>query len=193
MTISNFIYGWLKDIVFVFILLSLFKMIMPKGNMKRYMEHIIGLLIIITVVTPLLKLNTNNLELNSFIFKEGKDSIETSNTIWANSNLEVEKLYIDRIKDEVSRIVKENSEKQLLDVKIHINKEGANYGAIDGLEIVLSKTNENMDGNKKIRINKIQTDYSSSSQNDKLSNDTLSTIISKELGITEGLISIYKN
>ena len=56
----SFISTWLKDIVVLFILISIAELIMPKGNMKKYINMVIGLLIIFTIISPfakLLKLN----------------------------------------------------------------------------------------------------------------------------------------
>ena len=53
MGVISFINSWLKDIVVLFILISIAELIMPKGNLKKYIRLVIGLLIIYTIINPL--------------------------------------------------------------------------------------------------------------------------------------------
>lgn len=193
MSISNFIYQWLKNIVFVFVILTLFKIIMPKGNMKRYMDHIIGLLIIITVVSPLIKLGKNDLVFDSFEIDTNLNNMETNNNIIEAYNDEIEKVYIVRIIDEVEKIVKEKTDEEILDVLVHINTDSQSFGVIKGLDIVLSQVKKDNNDIKKISINKIRTDEDVSMMEKSLSHEELGIIISNQLGINKDLVSIYKN
>lgn len=193
MNISNFIYEWLRQIVFVFIILSLFKIIMPKGNMKRYLDHVIGLLIIITLVFPLIKITDKDLDFGGLKLEENIDTIKPSKNILEAYNNEIENLYIGKIKEEVERIIKEGSDLQVLDIGIHIKKEGEDFGLIQAMDIVLSNNQSKKDGKEKIKINKIQTNEYTLKEEGNRSHDELGQLIAKELGIKKELINIYKN
>ena len=68
LSISNFIYSWLKDITILFIIISLIDLIMPKGSMKRYINFVIGLLIIFTVINPFINLSKIKFNLDKEVF-----------------------------------------------------------------------------------------------------------------------------
>ena len=63
MRITEFLNLWLKDIILVFIFLSIVEIMIPKGNMKKYINMIIGFLIIITIINF-----HNDFSNTSFIF-----------------------------------------------------------------------------------------------------------------------------
>ena len=50
MRIADFIYSWVKDLVLLFIIITLVDLVMPKGSMRRYINFVIGLLIIFAVI-----------------------------------------------------------------------------------------------------------------------------------------------
>ncbi len=161
--------------------------------MKRYLDHVIGLLIIITLVFPLIKITDKDLDFGGLKLEENIDTIKPSKNILEAYNNEIENLYIGKIKEEVERIIKEGSDLQVLDIGIHIKKEGEDFGLIQAMDIVLSNKQPKKNGKEKIKINKIQTKEYTLKEEGNRTHDELGQLIAKELGIKKELINIYKN
>lgn len=193
MNISSFIYDWLKNIVIILILLSLFNMVMPNGNMKRYMEHITGLIIIFTIISPLLNIVNIDFSLEKEVFNniyENTDSYEKD--VLEDYNKEIEDLYYAKIEERVSEIIKGNSDYKLIDIEINIHKEGNEYGLIKEINIRVSEEEKLAGSSNKIKIEQIK---SNKNDNKDFIEDALATElkdkISEELGINKEFIYIY--
>ncbi|MGO1470842.1 MAG: stage III sporulation protein AF, partial [Tissierella sp.] len=99
--ISEFIYDWLKDIVVFFIIITLIELIMPKGKLKRYMNFIIGLILIFMVISPFLKLFSIDFKLeDSRIDQYQKQEIYDIDFTKEQTE-RIEDLYIEKIDSEI--------------------------------------------------------------------------------------------
>ena len=67
MTIE-FIKNWVIDIVYMSIFISFLEIVLPKGNMKRFIDMIIGFLIIIVVINPFIKFINKDIDIERNIF-----------------------------------------------------------------------------------------------------------------------------
>ena len=70
MGIVDFLKLWIRDIAFVFVIVSIIEIIIPNNNMKRYIDMVIGLLIIIVIITPFIKLLNKDFDIDKEIFKK---------------------------------------------------------------------------------------------------------------------------
>ena len=59
--IREFISNWIKSLVVLMIIISIVDMVMPKGNMKRYVNFIVGLIIVFSIINPFARLTNSNL------------------------------------------------------------------------------------------------------------------------------------
>ncbi len=97
LSISNFIYSWLKDITILFIIISLIDLIMPKGSMKRYINFVIGLLIIFTVINPFINLSKIKFNLDKEVFNNlYKTSPEYMEKLIKSQDSKIEELYTEK-------------------------------------------------------------------------------------------------
>lgn len=146
----NEISSWASGIIISVIIVTIIEMILPEGKNKKYIKTILGIYILFTIISPIIK-NTNSKEINienlikfDEYSKTKTTSIDTGNSI---SNIYEESLKTD-IKNKLQQkgyfATKINLELELKDEK--------NYGEIYRIEITMDKINE--EENK--TINKVE-------------------------------------
>lgn len=138
MSIKNFIYSWIQNISILFIIISLIDLIMPKGSMRRYINFVIGLLIIFTVINPFMNLGKIDFNLDKEVFKSHQNtSPQYIEELIREQNNQVEELYREKIVEEVKESLKKYEEFNVSDVYIDIQKDEENYGDIKYMKIAL--------------------------------------------------------
>ena len=151
--IADFISEWLQEIVILFIIISLVDLIMPKGKMKRYVDFIIGLLIIFTIINPFTRLNKITLDLD-------REVGNFSNMVTSDSNVkeiqdkQIKDIYITKLKQEIVKIVEDNSAYSVESININSLPDKENIFIIDGIIVMLCKSETNE--SSKIKVNRIQ-------------------------------------
>lgn len=143
MGIIEFLTSWIKDIAIVFVIISIIEIMLPNTNMKKYINMIIGFLIIIVIISPFVKLLNKNLDLEKGKNIDFKNKINT----YDDENLEfmstqeqqIEEVYIKKIEKEIKDLVQENTEYQVEEIKIHISKDNIEYGEIENIELILGE------------------------------------------------------
>lgn len=199
MVISEFIYSWLKDIVVLFIIITLVDLIMPRGQLKRYMNFIIGLILIFMVISPFLKLLSLDFKLeNTSIDRYGEqDAYDIDFT--KEQTDQIEALYTEKISSEIEILIEKESSYKVNDMSVNIDKAELNFGDITGIDIELIKNDQEKKTNNihKVNISKIEkisnNKKEESIQNNNEQFNNLKKIISEELGISMDLIIIYAN
>lgn len=143
MGIIEFLTSWIKDIAIVFVIISIIEIMLPNTNMKKYINMIIGFLIIIVIISPFVKLLNKDLDLEKGKNIDFKNKINT----YDDENLEfmstqeqqIEEVYIKKIEKEIKDLVQENTEYQVEEIKIHISKDNIEYGEIENIELILGE------------------------------------------------------
>ncbi len=73
----NFLSNWIEGITIAVIIASIFEMILPDGNIKKYIKVILGIYIVFNIISPF----ANSKAINSFdISKELNKYTESTNT-----------------------------------------------------------------------------------------------------------------
>lgn len=201
MSIVNFISSWLKDIVVLFLLISISELIMPKGNMKKYIDLTIGLLIIFTIISPLTKVLKKDFDLGKTVFNYSKDGnfINMDSSDFENEQeKQIEELYKDKIKTEITEIVEEKNIYKVVDINIEILKDSEIYGEIEDMEIIIDENNLEVTNNK-ISIEKVKPidiDKKVDEKDDTITEENqyaeLKDLISKEYLIEKDKITIVR-
>lgn len=174
MNIISFISSWLKDIVVLFILITIAELIMPNGNMKKYINLVIGLLIIVTIINPFIRLFKLDFSIDKAVMNyskydnsEGDDKEE----FYSQQNNQIEKLYKERIRNELANLIEEETNYKVLDITVSILDDQKTYGEIDKLNILITEK-EKEDATNRILIEKIETvDFDCNLENNSSSND----------------------
>ncbi|WP_353095888.1 stage III sporulation protein AF [Tissierella praeacuta] len=155
----SFISTWLKDIVILFILISIAELIMPKGNMKKYINMVIGLLIIFTIISPFVKLVKLNFNFEQAVFNYSKpDSIKDiqDNEFYIQQEEQIKKVYKEKIVSEIRGIVEEKTDYKVVNITVGIIEEEKDYGDIDYLDIIICE-DDNITNDNKISIEKVKS------------------------------------
>ncbi|WP_081722813.1 stage III sporulation protein AF [Schnuerera ultunensis] len=139
----NFLKAWVKDIAIIFVLISIIEIVLPSSNMKRYIDMVIGLLIIIVLITPFIKLIQKDFQVDREVFFNTVDQIEYEYK--ENAELaslqegQVKEIYVSKIKDEIEGLILETTEYIVDGINISIHEDGINYGEIRDVEIILKE------------------------------------------------------
>lgn len=157
--IVNFISSWLKDIVVIFIIIFIAELIMPKGNMKRYIDLIIGLLIIIVIISPFARLinydfNINNMVDNYTKAENLEDNLENDYSM--DQDEQIEKLFKEKLKNQIIYLIEESWEYKVADVYIELEKTKMDYEDIKSIKISLYKEKEEKQKNNNEEIVSIE-------------------------------------
>ena len=196
MGVISFINSWLKDIVVLFILISIAELIMPKGNLKKYIRLVIGLLIIYTIISPFARLFRLDFSLDKVVFNYAKP--ETFNSIdledfYLKQEKQIEKIYLDKIIEDLKVLIESDTDYELVDGDITILKDEDNYGEIDYWTLYLKENKGNKDSDT-IHIEKIGTIKVNLNLDKEYTEDeddeSIKLLISNSYGIEKDKISI---
>lgn len=161
MGLINFISQWVKSVVMIFIVISILEIVIPNSNLKKYVNMFIGFLIIIVVITPIVKLLDRHYDIEKEIFRNIVEEIKIQNydneKILLVQENQIKELYINKIKADVSQILKEVTDYDISTINISIYEDDINFGNIKDVEIVLKdKKNENIEGDDSIKVINIE-------------------------------------
>lgn len=168
LAILDFLRNWVKDIAVMFILLSIVELALPNNNMKRYVNVVIGLMIIIVIISPFIKLINSSFNVEQEIFKSIVEGVQFEYA--DNSDLQelherqIKETYINMLKENVKATIDGILEYQVDDIKISIFEDEDNYGNIRDIEIVMApkdgSDSYDEDTIKTIKIEEIKIDDS---------------------------------
>lgn len=182
--VENFITSWLKDILVVFILVSLLEVILPKGKMRRFVNFIIGLLIILVIISPFTDLE--KLQLNMDLYTEDFIAESDTHRVIAEQERKVIEVFTNRLNEEVRNLVESNSNYQVTDINITTRKEERDEISIQSIYLTIgNENNQSMNG---IKIKPVELGEDDINQeNDQID---LKSLISDYLGIDRNIVYI---
>jgi len=175
MSLIEFVSQWIKSISMIFIIVSIIELVIPNSNLKKYVNMFIGLLIIIAIITPIVNLLDSNYDIEKEVFKNIIEGVEIQNInnedILLAQEKQIKELYINRLRDDVYKSIKEITDYEIFAINISIYEDKVNYGNIKDMEIVLKdKINENVEDNSSIKVINIEEISLESLEKDKDSN-----------------------
>ena len=167
---------WAEQIIMAVIIATLIEMILPEGNNRKYIKAVIGVYILFTIISPILKnngnFNFNNIDYESY-FKENETYKTMSESLTSNNDNSVEEIYINNLKQDMKQKLKEKGFLvESSTVKIEL-QEGDNYGRILEINLTLSKLKE--EDTKEQSSNIIVNDISKISIGNTVKNETTSS------------------
>lgn len=190
----NFLHKWIEQIAIAVILVSIFEMLLPNGNIKKYIKMILGLFVVFSIISPfvdskaLYNLNTNDIigEYNLTQQESVNDKIEDS--------------YIKELENDITKTVEEqgyNVKSCKIDARIYSGDKDA---GIKSINIILSSKNKKEENNNNSDIetvNKVEIgvnigDNEKTEENDITDKDikTLKKFLSEHYEIDKKVINI---
>lgn len=184
--VANFIREWLKDIVVLFVIISLVEIIVPKGSMKRYVDFIIGIIIIFTVISPFNRMINFEYNFDKEIDKF-QSEISSTDSILSTQDKQIEEVFKKRMENELINFVHTSTDYNIKDVTVKMKTEN-NVLMVAEVDIYLDKGRES-----DIRIDKVSVgDGSIEIFNEKEDYSSLKAQIGYFVQLDEQNINIYK-
>lgn len=161
LTLIEFLRSWVKDITIMFILLSIVELALPNSNIKRYVNMVVGFMIIIVIISPFIKLINNNFNVEREIFKSMIDEVkfqyEEDSKLQELQERQIKETYLSKLKENVKETINGMLDYEVDDVKISIYEDEKNYGNIKDIVIVMEpKDRNNKHGEDTIKTIKIE-------------------------------------
>lgn len=168
----NFLSNWIEGIAVAVILASIFEMLLPKGNIKKYVKMILGVYIVFSMISPFV----NSKELYNLNVQNILDTYSSNITSSNSSNLkenDIEEMYIETFEKEISNIVeKQGYNVSSCKVEADLNKESNSSGIKKIIITIKSKKNE---VSKIETVNQVQINISN-----QTSNENTETILTEQ-------------
>lgn len=141
----EFLRSWIEGIAISVIIASIFEMILPNGNIKKYIKMILGIYIVFSIISPFVDSETLYSLNISEMLDEYTENISTSSSVTEDSvNSNLNEIYVSTFEDEITSEV-ENQGYTVIscDVEATFDTESDNAG-IEKITIVLGgKENTN--------------------------------------------------
>lgn len=176
-----FLKSWANQIIVAVIIATIFEMLLPNGNNKKYIKMIIGLYVLFTVIQPIItKVTGNNIEISDFNYKKyfDEDTVEASSKDFEDNNSKlIEQAYIDNIKNDIKTKIKQKGY-EVISCSVNImNSEKEEYGAIENINLKVKKIKEEeseKETSNTIKVENVDINISNSNTNNKQEKSSIS-------------------
>lgn len=198
--VKEFLREWTINILILSIFISILEIILPKGNIKRYVNMIIGIIIIIVIINPFIKLITSNIDIEREVFS----NIFDSNKQFNKGNLkkiheeEILKTYKHKLSNDIKNSIENNTKFIVTDVFIELDLEDSeNYGIIKSITLNIDNHKDKEVSGKivveniNIDINNDNNDKLDTSDSIEIKNKELLNLLSSRYNISTDSIKIY--
>ena len=161
---NSFINNWAEGIIVAVIIVTLIEIIAPKGKIKKYLDVVLGLYIVFTIVSPIIyQLNGRKLEkvfdIDEFEYEiiESRNEENINNDSYSNfssnSAKTIRELYISNLETDINNYLKiKGYDAERISIKV---KNDDNF-TIEKIEVCIDKSKEKVSNEKKDK--KIQID-----------------------------------
>ena len=170
----EFLSSWAQGIIVAVIIATLIEMILPNSSSKKYVKVVIGMYILFTIVSPIIKkLGGKDINLNTINIEKYERQIEKSdNTISRkfedNNTRSIKDIYVSNLKADISAKLKEKGyEIDTSDIQI---KDDENY-TIEKITLKLIKMEQKQEKNNEIVINTVEIGNTISQKDSKTLSD----------------------
>lgn len=188
---------WIKSIVTVIILVSFLELLMPEGKMKKYLNLILGFIIMLIILNPIINILNTTESLEDEVFKLSSD-MNKKEYSFSSSNIEkkqmnqLKELYKARIEQDIEYRVESKYDVKVEKVNIEIeNNTKEKMGEIKKLELIVNN-NKEKSSESAIPIVKIDISDNENSKNIEKNNESTENIdIDLREKIKDDISNIY--
>lgn len=206
---SDFLRSWIMNITVIIIFVMFLDTVMPNNSMKRYINVIVGLLIIIVVIKPFVlvkdyaeSFNNEFVEVSNFI--EGQGPGGESNELSKYQKQQAVEIFEDNLKRRIQKLVESNAKTDYDDISVELelerNIDSEDFGNIKSVTVNLSNGGKEVIEVDQIKIgadkdteknkNVINKDKAEYNLNDSKISSTIKDKISEALGINESIVNV---
>ena len=170
----EFLCSWAQGIIVAVIIATLIEMILPNGSSKKYVKVVIGMYILFTIVSPIIKkvggkdINLNTINIEKYEQQIAKSDNTISRKFEDNNTRSIKDIYVSNLKADISAKLKEKGyEIDTSDIQI---KDDENY-TIEKITLKLIKTEQKQEKNNEIVINTVEIGNTISQKDSKTLSD----------------------
>lgn len=185
----TFLKSWANQIIVAVIIATIFEMLLPNGNNKKYIKMIIGLYVLFTIIQPIItKVTGNNIEISDFNYKKyfDEDVLESSSQDFEDNNSKlIEQAYIDNIKSDIKKKIKQKGYEVIIcNVNIINSGNEEEYGTIENINLKIKKLADEKKSIEEtcniIKVENVDINISNSNNNSTNNTEEKSNISEKE-------------
>lgn len=191
---------WIINIVTIIILISFLELLMPDGKMKKYVNLILGFIVMLVILNPIIDILSSKSDLENDVFMISSE-LNKSEYAFISSNIEDRQrdqlvaLYKDRIKKDVVYRIESKYDVKVTKVAIEIEDSGKEkIGEIKKLEIGVmgNKVQSNDDTIPIVKID-VSDGSNTAEENRKKNNNSQNNDINIDLRnkIRDDVLNIY--
>lgn len=170
----EFLSSWAQGIIVAVIIATLIEMILPNGSSKKYVKVVIGMYILFTIVSPIIKkvggkdINLNTINIEKYEQQIAKSDNTISRKFEDNNARSIKDIYVSNLKADISAKLKEKGyEIDTSDIQI---KDDENY-TIEKITLKLVKMEQKQEKNNEIVINTVEIGNTISQKDSKTLSD----------------------
>lgn len=170
----EFLSSWAQGIIVAVIIATLIEMILPNSSSKKYVKVVIGMYILFTIVSPIIKklggkdINLNTINIEKYEQQISKSDNTISRKFEDNNTRSIKDIYVSNLKADISAKLKEKGyEIDTSDIQI---KDDENY-TIEKITLKLIKTEQKQEKNNEIVINTVEIGDTISQKDSKTLSD----------------------
>lgn len=193
----TFIREWVVTIISVIIFVTFIEILIPNSNYKRYINVVIGFLLMTVILTPLTKFITGQINFEEEIFKTaGQLELSTAknrinNAQYDNSGAVI-KLYKSKISEQIKNYIGYSTE-YIVDeifVEVEDDNNSPQFGSITNFYITLKEKTGDVESENKI-IEPVQINVSMEKNNNNTVETNSILINNREDSIKEEISNLY--
>lgn len=170
----EFLSSWAQGIIVAVIIATLIEMILPNSSSKKYVKVVIGMYILFTIVSPIIKklggkdINLNTINIEKYEQQISKSDNTISRKFEDNNTRSIKDIYVSNLKADISAKLKEKGyEIDTSDIQI---KDDENY-TIEKITLKLIKMEPKQEKNNEIVINTVEIGNTISQKDSKTLSD----------------------
>lgn len=170
----EFLSSWAQGIIVAVIIATLIEMILPNSSSKKYVKVVIGMYILFTIVSPIIKklggkdINLNTINIEKYEQQISKSDNTISRKFEDNNTRSIKDIYVSNLKADISAKLKEKGyEIDTSDIQI---KDDENY-TIEKITLKLIKMEQKRGKNNEIVINTVEIGNTISQKDSKTLSD----------------------
>ena len=170
----EFLSSWAQGIIVAVIIATLIEMILPNSSSKKYVKVVIGMYILFTIVSPIIKklggkdINLNTINIEKYEQQISKSDNTISRKFEDNNTRSIKDIYVSNLKADISAKLKEKGyEIDTSDIQI---KDDENY-TIEKITLKLIKMEQKQGKNNDIVINTVEIGNTISQKDSKTLSD----------------------
>lgn len=170
----EFLSSWSQGIIVAVIIATLIEMILPNSSSKKYVKVVIGMYILFTIVSPIIKklggkdINLNTINIEKYEQQIAKSDNTISRKFEDNNTRSIKDIYVSNLKADISAKLKEKGyEIDTSDIQI---KDDENY-TIEKITLKLIKMEQKQEKNNEIVINTVEIGNTISQKDSKTLSD----------------------